>query len=169
MDQLKISEKNNYDRTKNLKILIVDDDTKACKSFKKILELRGHNVTLLDEGMRCVGKCIDTSYDLIFMDYHIGDETMNGDEVTEIIKNDFNNKSIIFAYTGDKTADAITTFKKKRMDGAIIKPIGIDLLNKFMNVLEKDSPSLDREALKKISKKSRGNIMIFEYTESDDN
>merc|ERR1712216_922626 len=92
----KVSEQYHYDKKKNLDILIVDDDKLASDLFKKILELRGHTVTALDEGMRCVGKCKDNHYDIIFMDYHIDD--VNGDYVTTIIKEDFGNRSKIFAY-----------------------------------------------------------------------
>ena len=134
-------------KKKSLNILIVDDDLKAGECFKTILELRNHNVTILNEGIRCISKCLTNHYDIIFMDYHIDD--INGDEITEIIKNDYSNKSQIFAYTGDKS------------DSAIIKPVNMSLFNEVMNVLEKDVEKIDKSCLKRLSRRSRGNILVF--------
>lgn len=146
-------------KSKILNILIVDDDVEASKYFAKILKMRGHNVATLDEGIRCVSRCLDNEYDIIFMDYHIDD--INGDEVTKIIKDDYSNTSMVFAYTGDKSDEAIKSFKESGMLGAIIKPIDMDLFSDIMNVLEKDINRLDRPRLKRISRRSRGNIVIF--------
>ena len=159
MYKAKVSEIYNYDKKKNLNILIVDDDQEASKYFKKILEMRGHTVITLDEGIRCVSKCLDNHYDIIFMDYHI--EDINGDEVTTIIKDDYSNKSQVFAYTGDKSDDAIESFKQSGMSGAIIKPINMDLFDEVMTTLERDCVELDKPLLKRISRRSRGNILVF--------
>jgi CheY-like chemotaxis protein len=144
---------------KSLNILIVDDDLDAGKYFKTILELRNHNVTILNEGVRCISKCLNNHYDIIFMDYHI--DGINGDEITDIIKNDYSNKSQIFAYTGDKSDSAINNFKESGMYGAIIKPVNMDLFNEVMNILEKDTVNIDKAYLKRISRRSRGNILVF--------
>jgi len=146
-------------KKKSLNILIVDDDLKAGECFKTILELRNHNVTILNEGIRCISKCLTNHYDIIFMDYHIDD--INGDEITEIIKNDYSNKSQIFAYTGDKSDSAINNFKESGMYGAIIKPVNMSLFNEVMNVLEKDVEKIDKSCLKRLSRRSRGNILVF--------
>ena len=82
MYKLKINEFSNKEKYKTLSILIVDDDELSSSYFKKILELRGHIVTTLNEGIRCVSKINQNKYDLIFMDYHIDD--INGDEVINL-------------------------------------------------------------------------------------
>ena len=57
-----------------LKVLIVDDDKNSGESLRDIIKYRGHDVTLLDEGMKFVNRIggSDTSdtFDIIFMDYH---------------------------------------------------------------------------------------------------
>lgn len=159
MYKLKINEFSNKEKYKTLSILIVDDDELSSSYFKKILELRGHNVTTLNEGIRCVSKVNQNKYDLIFMDYHIDD--INGDEVTQIIKEDFDNNSVIFAYTGDNSNDAINKFKDCGMEGALIKPIEVDYLNDIMSILEKDLNSIDKNGLNRISRRIRGNLLIF--------
>ena len=151
--------RNQYDRKKTLDILIVDDDKSALKYFEKILQLRGHNVTIIDEGIRCVSKCLDNHYDIIFMDYHIDDIT--GDELTSIIKDDYSNNSKVFAYTGDKSKNAIESFKHSGMIGAMIKPVNIELFGEIMYILEKDCVELDVERLKRIARKSGGNVIVF--------
>lgn len=155
----KISERYIYNKKKSLNILIVDDDSDCSNLFMKILELRGHKVDLINEGIRCVSKCYNTNYDIIFMDYHI--EDIDGDQISLIIREDLNNKSNIFAYTGDKSLNAINTFKNSGMDGALYKPIDINLLNDIMNIFEDDQDDLDKESLYRLSKKSKGNIFIF--------
>ena len=154
----KLSENIIYNKPKIFSILIVDDDIDFCKKFKKNLEIRGHSVIILTEGMIYVSKCINNHFDLIFMDFHIKD--IDGDKVTTI-KEDFNNRSIIFAYTGDKSDQAIESFKKNSMNGVIIKPLDMDLFNNIMSILEKDIKNIDRKSLERLSKKSKGNIIIF--------
>ena len=155
----KISERYIYNKKKSLNILIVDDDNECSTLFKKILELRGHKVDSINEGIGCVSKCHKTNYDIIFMDYHI--EDIDGDQISTIIREDLNNKSKIFAYTGDKTNSAIENFKHSGMDGALFKPIDMNLFHDVMNIFERDHMEIDQESLNRISRKSKGNIFIF--------
>lgn len=148
-------------KRKTFDILIVDDDLEVADNFKQILELRGHRVTVVDDGLRCITHCLDSEkhYDIVFMDYHM--EGLDGARVTEIVKYDSNkNKTLIFAYTGDNSIKAIDDFKQVGMDGAIIKPVSIKNLELLLDKLEL-SLVLDTEVVKSIDKKTARSIMIF--------
>lgn len=147
-------------KRKTFSILIVDDDIDVANNLKTLLELRGHRVTVVDDGLRCITHCKDKRkhYDIVFMDYHM--EGLDGAQVTQIVKND-KKKSLIFAYTGDDSQKAINDFKQVGMDGAIIKPIDIQSIQLLMSKLEL-STNLDIGIIKNITKKSCRSILIFE-------
>jgi PleD family two-component response regulator len=125
---------NEYNKRLKLNILIVDDDENASELFKEILELRGHNVITLNEGVRCISNIQNNTYDIIFLDYHIGD--IDGVDLADFIKDIFKSNALIFAYTGDNSSSAVSKFKETGMNGAIIKPIDYNLINKIMVQIE---------------------------------
>lgn len=149
----------NYDaetsKKRKFNILIIDDDDNVALLFKDYLESRGHLVSVTDEGTRGLVKSNNNNFDLIFMDYHLNKDgspiinnqcknnpksnsAIDGTVITECIKNS-NNKSLIFAYTGDNSKTAINKFKKVGMSGAIFKPVDVIILNKLMHLLETKS------------------------------
>ena len=123
-----------YIKKQKLNILIVDDDTSSSDLFKEILELRGHNVTTLDEGVKCISKCLNSNFDIIFLDYHIGD--IDGVELADCLKDVLKIKSSIYAYTGDNNQKTIDKFKNIGMHGVLIKPININNINNILINLE---------------------------------
>jgi CheY-like chemotaxis protein len=145
-------------KKKNFKILIVDDEIDSSMLFKEILELRGHEVTLINEGIQCINKCKDNEYDIIFLDYHI--PGINGVEIADLIKDLFKTNSLIFAYTGDSTTESINKFKKIGMTAALIKPVDIDLINLIMNSFE-ERECIDKNILYKLSKKHKNTLYVF--------
>lgn len=125
-----------YSHKKKLNILIVDDDTKSSELFKEILELNGYNVNTLDEGMKCISRCMTDKYDIIFLDYHIGD--IDGADLADCLKDVLKTKSLIYAYTGDSNPDIIKKCQDIGMNGALIKPININLINNIMKTIEQN-------------------------------
>jgi len=168
MDIYKTLEKNSIEKNKNnprrktFSILIVDDDVDVAENFKILLEMRGHRIVLVDDGMRCITHCKDKErhYDIVFMDYHM--EGLDGAQVADIVKND-GKKTLIFAYTGDSSQKAIDDFKQVGMDGAIIKPVDIMSIEMLMNRLEYASV-LDQSVIKTITRKSSNSILFFDDT-----
>ncbi len=124
---------------KKLDILIVDDDTNSSELFKELLSLRGHNVSSLDEGVKCISKCMNNKYDIIFLDYHIGD--INGVELADCLKDVLKSEALIYAYTGDNSPEAIKRFREIGMNGAIIKPINIKTINNILIDIEQQNIS----------------------------
>ena len=123
-----------YTKKQKFNILIVDDDTNSSDLFKEILESRGHNVTTLDEGVKCISKCLNNYFDIIFLDYHIGD--IDGVELADCLKDVLKTKSTIYAYTGDNNQHTIDKFKNIGMSGVFIKPLNINNINNILTNLE---------------------------------
>jgi len=122
-----------YNKKNKLNILIVDDDTNSSELFKEILELHGHTVITLDEGVKCISKCIENKFDIIFLDYHIGD--IDGVELADCLKDVLKTESQIYAYTGDNNPISIQKFKDVGMHGVFLKPININIINNFISTL----------------------------------
>lgn len=148
-------------RRKIFNILIADDDTNIANNLKSLLNYRGHNVFVVEDGIGCISKCKDTEtyFDIVFLDYHM--EGLDGAQVAEIVKDDGRRKTLVFAYTGDNSDKALREFKSVGMDGAIIKPIDIKGINMLMNKLE-NSSILDKIAINNISRKTDQSILIFD-------
>lgn len=140
---------NIYLSKKKLNILIVDDDNNSSELFKEYLTIRGHNVYTLDEGVKCISSCMKNKYDIIFLDYHIGD--IDGVELADCLIDVLKTESLIYAYTGDNSIDAIKKFKEIGMNGVIIKPINLTEINNIIIDIEE----------KNIRKKKYSNIIIF--------
>lgn len=167
MYKTKISDPNqNYNVKKNqLKILVVDDDELSRESLKDMIMLRGHDVTTLEEGMKCVNRCSQIIFDLIFMDYHIedigGDESLgevDGSIVTDLVKEGNDSDPHIYAYTGDNSTKVIKKCKEKGMKGMFIKPVDYELIKDFLNIVESNPD--DTIKLKKLALK-RKNFVYF--------
>jgi CheY-like chemotaxis protein len=143
------------ERVKQYKILIVDDDVETARMFGELLKYRGHNVTIFNEAIDSVGSCQSKIYDIIFMDFHM--EKLNGVDAADIIKSYCcKNNSMIFAFTGDDSVNAIKEFKTVGMNGALIKPIDINLINKLMGMLEKNCTISE-----KLSKNFKKQLLFF--------
>ncbi len=122
---------------KKLNILIVDDDVTSAELFKDYLTMRGHEVVSINEGVQCISKCMNNTYDIIFLDYHIGD--IDGVELADCLKDVLKTESLIYAYTGDNSPAAIKKFKDIGMNGAIIKPLNFKTLNNILADIEQNN------------------------------
>lgn len=150
-------------RKKIFNILIVDDDENIANNLKILLNSRGHNVTAVYDGIKCISRCNDTEthYDIVFLDYHMHD--IDGLQVADIVRCD-KKKTIIFAYTGDSSEKALENFKNVGMNGVIIKPIIVSSIDMLMNKLE-NSVILDKNAISFLARKSYRSILIFDEIE----
>jgi DNA-binding response OmpR family regulator len=63
------------------KILVVDDEVKACKLLKRFLELKGYEVIVSNEGEDAIEKAKNEKPDAILLDIR-----MPGMEGTEVLK-----------------------------------------------------------------------------------
>lgn len=146
---------------KKINILIVDDDIDSGVSLKDMIEIRGHNVALLDEGMKCINRCFENKFDIIFMDYHINDPSgndMTGVEMIKLVRECFDIDTPVYAYTGDDTVTAIEDFRKNIMAGAFIKPVNVSLINEFFKIVEISFD--DHDKLSRLARKNKNFIYL---------
>ena len=158
IERLPVSHAEN--RRKIFNILIADDDTNIASNLQSLLNLRGHIVNIVDDGIGCISKCKNTEnfFDIVFLDYHM--DGLDGAQVAEIVKDD-GKKTLVFAYTGDNSDKALNEFKIAGMDGAIIKPIDIKGIDMLMNKLE-NSSHIDKTTINSLSRKTERSILIFD-------
>jgi len=126
-----------YKKSKKLDILIVDDDELSAELFKEYLSIRGHNVLSLNEGVKCISQCMKNKFDIIFLDYHIGD--IDGVELADCLKDVLKTQSKIYAYTGDDKPESIKKFKDIGMNGVLIKPIDLNKINNIIIDIENEN------------------------------
>lgn len=144
---------------KKFNILIVDDDRFSGESLRDLIMYRNrHDVTYIDEGMKFINRLNETSFDLIFMDYHTdeidpSDDDINGAYFTKLARECYSFNAPVYAYTGDNSIEAIQDFKEAKFEGAFIKPVDHTLINSFFDIIETNDMAY-RSKLSKLSKLS---------------
>ena len=66
------------------RILIVDDEPAVCQAIGELLRLDGHEVETATNAEEAVELCKNTHFDLVFLDYYLGD--MNGEELLSVFR-----------------------------------------------------------------------------------
>jgi CheY-like chemotaxis protein len=158
MSEYRYCREYSHNKKSKLHILIVDDDVNSAELFKHIIEMRGHKVDVLNEGIRCISLIQENSYDVIFMDYHILD--IDGVQLTDCIRDILKVESLIFAYTGDDSECAVNLFKSNGMNGAIIKPLDLNMINQVMTSIE-NGDSNKKNIVQKLIKLKSKSVICF--------
>ena len=73
-------------KRKNLKILIIDDDESVSSILQDYLQLRGHQVEVVNEGTRGITKNNMKNYDIIFIDYHLDNDLPPSIDINNLSK-----------------------------------------------------------------------------------
>ncbi len=133
-----ISELNNIEVGKSLKILIDEDNLINQKVAKMTLEKLGHIVDLAENGEIAVEKFLANEYDIILMDVQM--PVMNGIDATRQIRKieEAINKSKgirIVAMTANVMKQDKEEYLASGMDDFVSKPFKI---NELINILEKN-------------------------------
>ncbi len=132
---------NRNSTTKDVKILIVDDDLAVAKSIKGVLSLNGLNAHSVSGGYAAIEELHNNKYDLVLLDLNMPD--MNGEEVLDHINNGKIETEVIVVSGESEIKKAIHVLKNGAKD-FIRKPYSADeLLFSITNVLEKIT--LERE------------------------
>jgi len=79
-------------------VLVVDDNEIAAEALGKLLELRGHTVTIAHNGTEAIHKATATHPEIIILD--IGLPDIDGHEVARILRGEKNYSPAIIALTG---------------------------------------------------------------------
>lgn len=106
------------------KVLLVEDNKTNAYIAKAFCEKYGLEVTWVQDGIRAL-ECIENhSYDLILMDNQL--PTMDGIEVTRMMKDTHRVRSPIYACTADDMAHTQAAFIEVGAEYVIVKPIRED-------------------------------------------
>ena len=127
--------------SKDLKVLIVDDNKlnrKVAKNFLETLEIK--QIDECSNGLECLTKIKEgkNTYDIILMDIMM--PVMNGEEALNQLKKIDNFHTPIIALTADALAGAEEKYKKEGFNGYLSKPFTKEQLQtKIENILKKTS------------------------------
>jgi CheY-like chemotaxis protein len=113
------------------RILIADDNLDAASSLGMLLEMMGHEVCVVHDGVKAVEGAVTFRPDIILLD--IGMPQLNGYEACSRIREQPSNKGIlIVALTGWSQDDKIQRLQQAGFDFHLIKPLEIAALEKLL-------------------------------------
>ena len=107
------------------KILIVDDEIKACDFLKKILELKGFSVTVSYSGESALEKVKTEMPDIVLLDIRM--PGMDGMETLRLIRQ-FDNKVTIIMLTAVSDEGIAKDALTKGADDYMVKPADVEYL-----------------------------------------
>ncbi len=116
---------------KDKQILIVDDQRDFQKLLKGMLfSLGARNIHMADTGESALQKCMETRFDLLFIDYNLG-IGKNGRQLLEELKakNRLAVDSIYMMVTGESNRPMVMGAVEVEPDDYLIKPFSQGLLN----------------------------------------
>ena len=105
-------------------ILVVDDEDLIRSLLRDLLMKIGYAVDVASSGAEAIAACNDNHYDLILMDFRLGD--MDGVGALRRIR-EFRPASRVIFLTGDPAIEEIhATVVKEGADGFMTKPFDLD-------------------------------------------
>jgi CheY-like chemotaxis protein len=118
-----------------LNILLAEDNRVSAMVAQRLLEQRGHVVTVAKNGAEAVAMWLHDDFDLILMDMHMPD--MDGDAATREIRRleaqRGSGRIPIIAQTANAMGGAAQTCMEAGMDAYVTKPI---VREKFITIVE---------------------------------
>jgi CheY-like chemotaxis protein len=125
-EQTNQNPKVNFNKIKQLSILLVEDDLLNVKFVQHILAEYGIKTDVAANGKIAIHKVKENKYDLVLMDLEMPE--MNGFEATEYIRVSLKNTVPIIALTAHTMAGEKEKCLKIGMNDYIAKPIEVNLL-----------------------------------------
>ena len=117
--------------TSPLRILVADDNDDAAASLASLLELMGHEVKLVHDGVAAVQAAQDFCPQVVFLD--IGMPKLNGyDACSQIRTQPMGSTMAIYACTGWGQSDAFRRSKEAGFDQHLVKPLDPNLLDQLL-------------------------------------
>ena len=127
-------------RAKDIKVLVVDDDTMNLNVASGILKSYGMEIDVALGGIEALTKCEEAEYDLIFMDHMMPD--LDGIETLRRLRRmpqEYNQKVPVIALTANAMSGAREMFMSEGFQGFVPKPIQRNVLERAIrHVLPKD-------------------------------
>jgi two-component system sensor histidine kinase RpfC len=126
-------------------ILVADDNETNLILIKELLELDGHTVTTVSNGMQTLDILNREIFDVIFLDYNMGD--LGGEEVLQMYQMSNGDISPTFFLTADTTLATSEKLLNTGALGVLHKPITLDRIRYTLSTIFGDE--VVREAPKK--------------------
>ncbi|MHC9085034.1 ATP-binding protein [Luteimonas sp. RIT-PG2_3] len=108
------------------RVLVADDNATNLALMKEMLLKDGHQVTAVDKGHDAIVKLSANTYDMIFLDYNMGD--VDGATVYQTYAYSRINLSPTFFITADTTAMTTKMLEDLGVTGVIYKPLTFEKL-----------------------------------------
>lgn len=121
-------------------VLVVDDNNNNRTIMKRMLEIKGIEVTEVDSGLKAILTLMEKNeFDVIIIDYHM--PVMNGLETIRKIKemNGNNDSPFIVLYSSSDDATLQKACDELEVDHRLIKPIRMNLLYKILSKLNNNT------------------------------
>ena len=117
------------------RILVVDDEPRACQSLKELLKLSGYEAIVASGGFEAIEKLKELRYELILLDLNMPD--LSGQKVMEFIHREQIDVDVIIV-SGETTFNHATQALRRGAHDFLRKPYAPDeLLRSVSNVLDK--------------------------------
>ncbi len=115
-----------------LRILVADDNEDASAAFAALLEMMGHQVTQVHDGLAAVSAVLEFSPHIVFLD--IGMPKLNGYDACRQIRAQPGGASmVIFACTGWGQTDDLRRSKEAGFNKHLVKPLDPKLLDDLLS------------------------------------
>lgn len=118
-----------------MKILLIDDDLVTQVAVSKKLKSKGHDVTVLDDGVKALDLLKDKNYDLIISDILM--PGISGLDLLNLLKRFYLNKIPLIIMSSLHEKDLISLSFDLGACDFIPKPINFNSLNKKIQAIEK--------------------------------
>lgn len=122
-------EKTQKEKSKEMKILIVDDNEQITKMLSTFLELKEHQCTIAHDGNEGLKQIKANNYDVILLDLAMpefdGYSVIKNLEESDTLKD---HKIIVFT-ASTITQEELENLVKRGVTAYLLKPIDIDLLH----------------------------------------
>lgn len=118
--------------SKNLKLLVIEDDPVSLNLQANILNSMGYNVHFVSTAEEAIEKVKQHQYDLLFMDITL--PGMTGIEASKEIRKIYTNKLLIIAVTSHANEESVEDILANGIDELIEKPINQEKFEYFFNI-----------------------------------
>jgi CheY-like chemotaxis protein len=126
--------------SKELTILVVDDDRAVCNVMQRLLEERGHTVCMAWTGEGALRLLESEPIDLVLLDLQLEPGGIDGWEVARRKQqNPALDKIPFIIISGSSASDAVSETPRNPLKGAhlfISKPIDVHMLLRAIDILE---------------------------------
>jgi two-component system, chemotaxis family, CheB/CheR fusion protein len=114
-----------------MKVLVVEDHAESAESLTLMLQLQGHEVRLVNDGLAAVKETAQFSPDAILMDFGLPD--VNGLEATRLIRGlNLPKQPFIVATTAWSTPTVRVASEQAGIDVHLSKPLDYEALDRLL-------------------------------------